>query len=150
MNSLEYILISPHSLELVEKNLEWPPVSGNGLLCKTLITGISTGTELAAWGGENPLRPSAGYPRKIGYQNINTSRNAAINDPCRYHGNAHPWKMCYGNPDGPNFRPGFQPKTQGTTGRGRGNGGRFHPGRGNGGGRNDAYITLLMRVSRLP
>ena len=70
VNSLEYILISPHSLELVEKNLEWPPVSGNGLLCKTLITGISTGTELAAWGGENPLRPSGGYPRKIGYQNI--------------------------------------------------------------------------------
>eukprot|EP00978_Attheya_sp_CCMP212_P042390 scaffold257531_cov39-Attheya_sp.AAC.1 len=47
--------------------------------------------------------------------------------------------MCYGNPDGPNYRPGFQPKPQGTAGRNRGNGGRFQPGRGNGGGRNDAY-----------
>ena len=84
---------------------------------------------------------SSGFKRRgsDNNHNSNTSRNAAINDPCRYHGNAHPWKMCYGNPDGPNFRPGFQPKTQGTTGRGRGNGGRFHPGRGNGGGRNDAY-----------
>ena len=70
MNSLEYILISPHSLELVEKKLEWPPVSGSGILCKTLMTGISPGTELAAWNGEPPLRPSGGYPRKIGYQNI--------------------------------------------------------------------------------
>eukprot|EP00978_Attheya_sp_CCMP212_P007167 scaffold16669_cov35-Attheya_sp.AAC.1 len=53
--------------------------------------------------------------------------HAAINDPCRYHGNAHTWKMCYGNPDGPNYRPGFQPRPQGNTGRGRGNGGRFQP-----------------------
>ena len=82
---------------------------------------------------------SSGYKRR-GYDNANNnSRNAAINDPCRYHGNAHTWKMCYGNPDGPNYRPGFQPKPQGTAGRGRGNGGRFQPGRGNGGGRNDAY-----------
>lgn len=70
MDSLEYILNSPHSLELVEKKLAWPPASGDAIICKTLVTGISPGTELAAWTGETPLRPSGGYPRKIGYQNI--------------------------------------------------------------------------------
>ena len=64
------------------------------------------------------------------------SSNAASNDPCRYHGNAHTWKMCYGNPDGPNYRQGFTPRGQNPGGRGRG---RFHGGRSNGGGRNDAY-----------
>jgi hypothetical protein len=62
------------------------------------------------------------------------SRNEARSDPCRYHGNAHPWKQCYGNPDGPNYRPGFTPRAQGATGRGRGG---FRGGRG--GDRNDAY-----------
>ena len=70
MKSLEYILAAPHTLELVENKLEWPPVSGDGILCETIMSGISPGTELAAWNGEKPLRPSGGYPRKIGYQNI--------------------------------------------------------------------------------
>jgi NADPH:quinone reductase-like Zn-dependent oxidoreductase len=70
LNSLEYLLVSKQKLDLVEKRLEWPPVSGEGILCKTLITGISPGTELAAWRGESPLRPSGGFPRKMGYQNI--------------------------------------------------------------------------------
>eukprot|EP00978_Attheya_sp_CCMP212_P038633 scaffold193211_cov56-Attheya_sp.AAC.2 len=62
------------------------------------------------------------------------SRNEARNDPCRYHGNVHTWKQCYGNPDGPNYRPGFTPRAHGATSRGRG---EFHGGRG--GDRNDAY-----------
>ena len=70
MKSLEYILVAPQTLELVESELEWPPPSGDGFLCETIMSGISPGTELAAWNGENPLRPSGGYPRKIGYQNI--------------------------------------------------------------------------------
>eukprot|EP00978_Attheya_sp_CCMP212_P024228 scaffold75838_cov48-Attheya_sp.AAC.3 len=84
---------------------------------------------------------SSGYKRHVyNDANRNNSRNAAINDPCCYHGNAHTWKMCYGNPDGPNYRPGFQPRPQGNTGRGHGNGGRFQPGHGNGSGcSNDAY-----------
>jgi D-arabinose 1-dehydrogenase-like Zn-dependent alcohol dehydrogenase len=70
VKSLEYILVAPQTLALVENKLEWPPVSGDGILCETIMSGISPGTELAAWNGENPLRPSGGYPRKIGYQNI--------------------------------------------------------------------------------
>eukprot|EP00978_Attheya_sp_CCMP212_P029078 scaffold102189_cov64-Attheya_sp.AAC.8 len=42
--------------------------------------------------------------------------------------------QCYGNPDGPNYRPGFTPKAHGATCRGRGG---FRGGRG--GDRNDAY-----------
>jgi hypothetical protein len=38
------------------------------------------------------------------------SSNAASNNPCRYHGNAHTWKMCYGNPDGPIIGRGSRPK----------------------------------------
>lgn len=70
MKSFEYVLVAPQTLELVEKKIEWPPVSGEGILCETIMSGISPGTELAAWNGENPLHPSGGYPRKIGYQNI--------------------------------------------------------------------------------
>eukprot|EP00978_Attheya_sp_CCMP212_P002118 scaffold4359_cov53-Attheya_sp.AAC.1 len=33
------------------------------------------------------------------------SCNEAKNDPCCYHGNAHTWLKCYGNPDGLNYRP---------------------------------------------
>eukprot|EP00978_Attheya_sp_CCMP212_P010833 scaffold26338_cov49-Attheya_sp.AAC.2 len=51
----------------------------------------------------------------------NNSRNEVKNDPCRYHGNAHTWLKCYGNPDGPNYRPGFTPRPHGgATGRGCG------------------------------
>ena len=70
MKSLIYTLVAPHTLALVENDIEWPPIHGDGILCETIISGISPGTELAAWNGENPLRPSGGYPRKIGYQNI--------------------------------------------------------------------------------
>lgn len=37
------------------------------LLCETLFTAISPGTELAAWRGDPPLRPGNPYPRLQGY-----------------------------------------------------------------------------------
>eukprot|EP00978_Attheya_sp_CCMP212_P002634 scaffold5363_cov34-Attheya_sp.AAC.3 len=66
----------------------------------------------------------------------NNSRNEVNSDPCHYHGNAHTWLKCYGNPDGPNYRPGFTPRPHGATGCGRSG---FRCGRGNGGDWNDAY-----------
>ncbi len=36
----------------------------------TLFSAISTGTELAAWTGKPPLRPSNPYPRLVGYSNV--------------------------------------------------------------------------------
>eukprot|EP00978_Attheya_sp_CCMP212_P011916 scaffold29619_cov63-Attheya_sp.AAC.11 len=65
----------------------------------------------------------------------NNSRNEVKSDLCCYHGNAHTWLKCYGNPDGPNYRPWFTPRPHGATGHGHG---RFHGGRGNGGDWNDA------------
>eukprot|EP00978_Attheya_sp_CCMP212_P001021 scaffold2113_cov63-Attheya_sp.AAC.3 len=50
----------------------------------------------------------------------NNSHNEAKTNPCHYHGNAHTWLKCYGNPDGPNYCPGFTPRPHGATGRGRG------------------------------
>eukprot|EP00978_Attheya_sp_CCMP212_P040442 scaffold220887_cov43-Attheya_sp.AAC.1 len=79
---------------------------------------------------------SSSNKRSSSWTPSNNSHNEAKNDPCRYHGNAHTWLKCYGNPDGPNYRPGFTPRAHGATGRGRGG---YHDGRGNGGDRNDAY-----------
>ena len=39
-------------------------------LCKTLVTAVSPGTELAAWTGAPPLRPGKVYPRLMGYCNV--------------------------------------------------------------------------------
>jgi threonine dehydrogenase-like Zn-dependent dehydrogenase len=39
-------------------------------LCKTIVTAISPGTEMAAYAGVEPLRPGNIYPRVVGYCNI--------------------------------------------------------------------------------
>lgn len=44
------------------------PVGGH--LCRTLVSAISPGTELAAWTGAPPLRPGKVYPRLMGYCNV--------------------------------------------------------------------------------
>jgi len=70
VHSLEYKLLAPYRLALEEVPIEWPPKKVPRILCKTKFTGISPGTEVAAWSGQKKLRDSGGYPRKIGYQNI--------------------------------------------------------------------------------
>lgn len=45
------------------------PAEGE-LLCQTLVTAISPGTELAAYQGLPPLRPGPQYPRLQGYCNV--------------------------------------------------------------------------------
>jgi threonine dehydrogenase-like Zn-dependent dehydrogenase len=57
------------------QRLEWrsEPLGSPGpaqLLCETLVTAISPGTELAAWSGAPPLRDGTGYPRLLGYCNV--------------------------------------------------------------------------------
>eukprot|EP00978_Attheya_sp_CCMP212_P035687 scaffold156847_cov66-Attheya_sp.AAC.1 len=81
---------------------------------------------------------SSSNKRSSSWMPSNNSRNEAKNDPCRYHGNAqHTWLKSYGNPDGPNYWPGFTPRPHGRTGHGRRGG--FRGGLGNGGDWNDAY-----------
>eukprot|EP00978_Attheya_sp_CCMP212_P015234 scaffold39229_cov60-Attheya_sp.AAC.5 len=79
---------------------------------------------------------SSSNKRSSSWTPSNNSRNEAKSDPCHYHGNAHTWLKCYGNPDGPNYHPGFTPRPHGATCRGRSG---FRTGHGNGGDRNDTY-----------
>lgn len=44
-------------------------------------------------------RPSAEVDKK---------KQGKINNPCKYHNGKHDWKYCFGNPQGPNYRPGFK------------------------------------------
>lgn len=61
-------LTAPRTVELREERLG-DPAPGQ-LLCETLVTAISPGTELAAWTGQPPLRPSVVYPRLQGYCSV--------------------------------------------------------------------------------
>lgn len=61
-------LDQPGQLALREEPLASP---GDGeILCETIVTAISPGTELAAWRGLPPLRPGVVYPRLQGYCNV--------------------------------------------------------------------------------
>ncbi len=61
-------LKGPKELTIVENEILLD--STDSILAKTAYTAISTGTELAAWLGKPPLRPSTIYPRLMGYCNI--------------------------------------------------------------------------------
>lgn len=61
-------LLGPRELVIEEQPLAAP---GEGeLLCETLVSAISPGTELAAYQGLPPLRPGPQYPRVQGYCNV--------------------------------------------------------------------------------
>ena len=61
-------LTAPGRIEIWREAL---PAPGPGdLLCETLVSAISPGTELAAYAGLQPLRPSVGFPRLQGYCNV--------------------------------------------------------------------------------
>ena len=63
-------LLGPHELvfenELIDENL----LASNEVLCKTISSAISPGTEIAAYDGAPPLRPMKAYPRLVGYCNV--------------------------------------------------------------------------------
>ena len=61
-------LTSPGNIELRGESVA-APVPGE-LLCETLVTAISPGTELAAYAGQPSLRPGVTYPRLQGYCNV--------------------------------------------------------------------------------
>ena len=61
-------LTAPQRIEIVAEEL--PPPKEGELLCATIVSAISPGTELAAFRGLPPLRPSVGYPRLLGYCNV--------------------------------------------------------------------------------
>lgn len=65
-----YSLVGPGNLVLEEKEIDFSSVGTRAVIAKTVFSAISTGTELAAWGGKPPLRPSKVYPRLVGYCNV--------------------------------------------------------------------------------
>lgn len=69
-NSLIYELAAPKVLGVKELQINANSLDSNSVFAKTLFSAISTGTELAAWTGKPPLRPSIMYPRLVGYCNV--------------------------------------------------------------------------------
>jgi threonine dehydrogenase-like Zn-dependent dehydrogenase len=61
-------LLGPGRLSWQEESL--PPIGDKSLFCRTLVSAISPGTELAAWRGAPPLRDIPAYPRLQGYCNV--------------------------------------------------------------------------------
>lgn len=61
-------LNAPHVIELRTETLAAP--APGQLLCETIVSAISPGTELAAYTGQPPLRLSVVYPRLQGYCNV--------------------------------------------------------------------------------
>lgn len=63
-------LNGPRQLELRKEDLESGSLGPRQVLCETLVTAISPGTELAAYAGSPALRGGTGYPRLQGYCNV--------------------------------------------------------------------------------
>ena len=61
-------LEAPGKVVLRDEALEAP--GAGEILCETIVTAISPGTELAAWRGDPPLRPGVVHPRLQGYCNV--------------------------------------------------------------------------------
>lgn len=69
-NSKVYELTAPRKLALKEVSIDMKASDGDSIFAETLFSAISPGTELAAWKGKPPLRPSKVYPRLLGYCNV--------------------------------------------------------------------------------
>lgn len=61
-------LDAPGVLRIAEEELS--DLDPDQILCKTIVTAISPGTEIAAFDGLPPLRPNVTYPRLQGYCNV--------------------------------------------------------------------------------
>lgn len=63
-------LAGPRRLELRAERLDVSALGPTGVLCETLVSVISPGTELAAYTGQRALRDGPPYPRLQGYCNV--------------------------------------------------------------------------------
>jgi len=64
------VLEQPRRLLFKQERLDPASMKEGQILCETLVTAISPGTELAAYLGAPPLRPGVVYPRFVGYCNV--------------------------------------------------------------------------------
>lgn len=72
MTPFWYELVGPRALEMRADAEGDAPLPPGYIAAVTDVTVISPGTELAAWTGRPPLRPSVPYPRLVGYCHMST------------------------------------------------------------------------------
>lgn len=71
ISSHVYRLVAPRRLEVENETIGMSTLEAGELVCRTQFSAISPGTELAAYNGLPPLRPTgAPYPRYLGYMNV--------------------------------------------------------------------------------
>ena len=63
-------LHGPRNLVIESDTLDIGDLKSNEVAAETLYSAISPGTEVAAYKGDPPLRPSKVYPRVVGYCNV--------------------------------------------------------------------------------
>lgn len=63
-------LNGPQQLEIRKENLDTAAMGGGEILCESLLSAISPGTELGAYVGLPALRSGVAYPRLQGYCNV--------------------------------------------------------------------------------
>ncbi len=63
-------LNAPYELEFRKEKISPRALGAGELLCETLLTALSPGTELGAYTGLPALRPGVAYPRLQGYCNV--------------------------------------------------------------------------------
>jgi threonine dehydrogenase-like Zn-dependent dehydrogenase len=63
-------LQGPRNLVIQNQTLDIGALKGNEVAAETIYSAISPGTEVAAYQGDPPLRPSNPYPRVVGYCNV--------------------------------------------------------------------------------
>ena len=82
LTSLVYELAAPRRLIVKNEQTDLTKFGTKSVYAKTLFSSISTGTEIAAWGGKSPLRPSVAYPRVLGYCSVSEVQSvvSAIDD----------------------------------------------------------------------
>ncbi len=77
ISSQVYELVAPETLVLSESIVE--RCLSNDVYALTGYSAVSKGTELAAWSGKPPLRPSKVYPRLMGYCNMARVKEVGLN-----------------------------------------------------------------------
>src|SRR5260221_2866800 len=63
-------LRGPGKVVITSQQLDLEHLQSDELAAETLYSAISPGTEIAAYRGDPPLRPSKVYPRVVGYCNV--------------------------------------------------------------------------------
>ncbi len=70
LDAIVVVLEAPRQIALRREAIDPDALGANALLCETLVSAISPGTELAAYVGAPPLRDGVAYPRLQGYCNV--------------------------------------------------------------------------------